>query len=750
MQPKRTWLRHLGMALLAIGTAGLALGLSAGERNPVHGAGVARTVADTANARVIVRYKAGAALLRTHAANAATGRPLRYAQALAERHGLLLKDGRLLAERMQVVRGQGIGSQALAARLATDPDVEWVAVDGRRHALAAPNDPLYPNGLGGNGPAVGQWYLRANGGGVASSLDVEPAWAQGATGSGVVVAVLDTGITDHPDLNNQVLPGYDFVGYSGDASVATANDGDLDDADPSDPGDWITSDENASGEFADCGVPGQLSPSSWHGTQVSGIVAAETGNGIGMAGIARDARVLPVRVLGKCGGYDSDIIAGMRWAAGLTVPGVATNTAHPAKVLNLSLGSSDACTAAYVAVMGELTTAGVVVVAAAGNDGLAVGVPANCPNVVAVAGLRHVGTKVGFSNLGPEVVVSAPGGNCVNETGACLYPLLSTANSGTTDPVAATYTDSYNATLGTSFSSPIVAGTVALMMSANPGLTPAQVRSALKTSARAFPTTGGDSGSPVCQAPSETVQDSECYCTDGTCGAGMADAGAAVARALSGPFPTVAPSNTAPVAGDTLTLASTGSSVLAGRHIASHAWAVVQGGGVASLSGATDGPSATLHTSGAGSVVVQLTLTDDQGDSATLRQALEVGASALSAAITATPTAPEVGDSVSLDAGGSVTDAGRSIAAYQWEITSGANVASLSGATNAATATLLANAAGTVTVKLTLTDSAGQQASASRSLTVTAPSSGGGGAVAPLWALCLALAALALGRRRRA
>ncbi|MFO1339886.1 MAG: S8 family peptidase [Burkholderiaceae bacterium] len=745
MQSKRHWLQPLGIALIAIGAAGLAAGLWAGERNPVHGAGVAQA-ADAANGRVIVRYKAGAALLRSHAANASTGRPLRYAQALAERHGLLLKDGRLLAERMQVVRGQGIGSRALAARLASDPDVEWVAVDGRRHALAAPNDPLYPNGLGGNGPAVGQWYLRANSGAVASSLDVEPAWAQGATGSGVVVAVLDTGITDHPDLNNQVLPGYDFIGYA-DGDLATANDGDLDDADPSDPGDWITADEDASGEFAGCGE----SASSWHGTQVSGIVAAETGNGVGMAGIARDAQVLPVRVLGKCGGYDSDIIAGMRWAAGLTVPGVATNT-HPAKVLNLSLGSSDACTDAYVAVMGELTTAGVVVVAAAGNDGLAVGVPANCPNVVAVAGLRHVGTKVGFSNLGPEIVVSAPGGNCVNETGACLYPLLSTANTGTQGPVASTYTDSYDATLGTSFSSPIVAGTVALMLSANPALTPAQVRSALKTSARAFPTTGGDSGAPVCQAPSGTPQDSECYCTDGTCGAGMADAGAAVARASNGPFPAVTPGSTAPVAGDSVGLASTGSSVLAGRHIAGYAWSVAQGGGVASLSGATDGASATLQTSGAGSVVVQLVLTDDQGGSATLRQALEVGASALAAAITATPTAPEVGDQVSLDAGGSVTDAGRSIAAYQWQVTSGANVASFSGATNGATATLVANAAGTVTVQLTITDSAGQQASASRSLTVSAASSsgGGGGAVAPLWALGLALAALALGRRRRA
>lgn len=737
----RSWLKHLPAAALALSGIGLALGLVAAERNPVAKPPAARTAAE--QARVIVQYKAGASLLRTHAAEAGTGQPRRFAQALAARHGLALSDGRMVAERMQVVFGQGLSSAALAATLSRDADVEWAVVDGRRFPLAAPNDPLYPAPpAGGVTPLVGQWYLRANDLLVKSSIDAEPAWDQ-ATGSGVVVAVLDTGITSHPDLNDQVLPGYDFVGYA-DADTDEANDGDLDDADPSDPGDWITEDEDDSGKFEGCGA----SNSSWHGTQVSGLVAAETGNGTGMASVARGARVLPVRVLGKCGGYDSDIIAGMRWAAGFSVSGVPAN-ANPAQVLNLSLGSQAECSAAYTSVLSELAAANVVAVAAAGNDGLAVGTPANCPGMVAVAGLRHVGTKVGFSDLGPEVAVSAPGGNCVNETGACLYPLLSATNSGTRSPDTAAYSDSFDTTLGTSFSSPLVAGTAALMLSANPDLTPAQVLSALKTSARAFPSTGGDSGSPVCQAPTDTPQDSECYCTTNTCGAGMLDAGGAVARAVTGPFPAVSSSALAPVAGTSVTLSAAGSSVLAGRSIASHQWAITQGATRASFVGATNGPQATVQVTGAGMVEVQLTLTDSAGTSASLRQRLDVAASALAAAITATPTAPEAGDSVTLSSAGSVADTGRTITGYLWEITAGGNLASFSGATNAATATLQTSGAGSVTVRLTVTDSAGQQASTTRTLTIAAADSGGGGggALGPLWALGLLLAAAALRRR---
>ncbi len=143
--------------------------------------------------------------------------------------------------------------------------------------------------------------------------------------------------------------------------------------------------------------------------------------------------------------------------------------------------------------MAAINAAGAVVVAAAGNsEGLAAGSPANCPGVIGVSALRHVGTKVGFSDVGPEISIAAPGGNCVN-VGAnqpCLYPILTTADSGTKGPVSPIYTDSFNASLGTSFSSPLVAATAALMLSVQPSLTPAAVRAAIMSSARPFPASG--------------------------------------------------------------------------------------------------------------------------------------------------------------------------------------------------------------------------------------------------------------------
>jgi serine protease len=161
---------------------------------------------------------------------------------------------------------------------------------------------------------------------VQSSIDVEPAWANTTGVSAVVVAVLDTGVRfDHADLSRvgaggNLLPGYDMI-----HDPEIANDGDGRDADPSDPGDWLTLAEvtQSGGSFEDCADTAQ--DSSWHGTQTAGLIAALTGNGVGMASVGRNVRVLPVRVLGKCGGYDSDIIAGMRWAVGLSVAGAPTN-----------------------------------------------------------------------------------------------------------------------------------------------------------------------------------------------------------------------------------------------------------------------------------------------------------------------------------------------------------------------------------------------------------------------------------------
>lgn len=490
-------------------------------------------------ARVIVKMKAGAALTsagyRTPRERAGA-----RAAALGARLGLAMGAGSTVSDRVQVVFASGLTSAELAARLTAGGDVEYAVPDERRRVVAAPNDPLYAEGVPGNGPAAGQWYLRAPAGEIRSSLDVEPAWAVTTGRPDVVVAVVDTGVRfDHPDLlevavGGSLLPGYDMV-----TDTAVANDGDGRDTDASDPGTWVTQEEVAQrgGAFFHCADSAE--PSSWHGTQVSGLVAARTHNGIGMAGTAPGVHVLPVRVLGKCGGRDSDIIAGMRWAAGLHVPDAPENP-HPARVINLSLGGDGPCSAAYREAVDEIVAAGTVIVAAAGNSsGQAVGTPANCPGVIAVAGLRQAGTKVGFSSLGAEVAISAPGGNCVNSgTGAaCLYPILTTTDSGTTVPAGATYSDSFNTSVGTSFSAPLVAGVAALVLSLRPAQTPAQVKELLERTARPFPAPGSvaaSSTAPECTAPQLTLMGRpadqlECYCTTATCGAGMLDAAAALA-----------------------------------------------------------------------------------------------------------------------------------------------------------------------------------------------------------------------------
>ncbi len=495
------------------------------------------SAADVDAARVIVKFRAGSALASARSQALSTG-----VQALGARLGLPMSSGAAVSDRIQVVFASGVTSAELARRLAQQSDVEYAVPDERRWIVRGPNDPLYAEGVPGSGPAVGQWYLRAPSGDVRSSLDIEAAWALTTGSPDVVVAVVDTGVRyDHPDLlevavGGNLLPGYDMV-----SDAAKANDDDGRDGDASDPGDWVTQAEIAQrgGELFRCADSPEQS--SWHGTQVSGLIAAVTHNGIGMAGVAPGVRVLPVRVLGKCGGRDSDILAGMRWAAGLSVPGVPANP-YPARVINLSLGSDGPCSAAYRDAVDQITAAGTVIVAAAGNtSGHAVGTPASCPGVIAVAGLRQVGTKVGFSSLGAEVAVSAPGGNCVNTApdAPCLFPILTTTNSGTTVPAAPAYTDSFHISVGTSFASPLVAGVAALALSLDRTRTPAQVKELLQSTARPFPTQGSIASSSTaqeCTPPQATLvgpraDQLECYCTATTCGAGMLDAGAALAAA---------------------------------------------------------------------------------------------------------------------------------------------------------------------------------------------------------------------------
>ncbi|MEP6874702.1 MAG: S8 family peptidase [Burkholderiales bacterium] len=567
------------------------------------------------DARVIVKFRADAAP---------------RALALSSRLGLSLTDGRSLGPRTQVLKGRGLASRELAERLSAQADVEYAVVDGRMRALVVPNDPLYVSGQTGSVPPAGQWYLRAptstaitDSSSIVSAINAEGAWAITNGSSSVVVADLDTGVRfDHPDLTSKLLPGYDFI-----RDAATGNDGDSGrDADASDPGDFVTSADV--GVVAGC-TSADIGNSSWHGTETAGLIGAATNNGAGIASVGRNVRVLPLRVLGKCGGYDSDIQAAMKWAVGMHIDGVPDN-ATPAKVLNMSLGSDGACSAAYGDAIAQVNAAGAVVVIASGNSGLAVGTPANCPGAIAVAGVRQSGSKVGYSDLGPTIAIAAPAGNCVNNTGACLYPLMSTTNSGTTTPVlgaaGGTYTGSgSNATLGTSFSTPLVAGTAALLYSANPALTPTQVLAALKSSARPFPATGFDPTVGTCTAPGSTAQSIECYCTTSTCGAGLLDAGAATAAAAA-THASVSASATTVTTGATVTLDGSGSWPSGGASAnLTYQWAITSGAASASLTSSTSSV-ATLSTSAAGNVVVALTITDSAGQQANSSVTLVVNA----------------------------------------------------------------------------------------------------------------------------
>ena len=676
----------LGVAV----TAALGAAVVAVEYNPVRRA-PSHLPESVVSARVIVKYRQGSSILSVSgrsesiqsASNPATASAgPQKASVMGSRLGLTLSDGHVLGERTQVMMSSGMSSSALAAALAADGDVEWAVVDKRRFIQAAPvNDPLYPDDLSitaaPNGPASGQWYLRApgtdaSGRNVAASINVEPAWAITHGAASIVIGDVDTGITQHPDLDSKMLTGYDFVGWGASHNiydlstkgepasdaVLTANDGNLADPDPSDPGDYVTATENSTvnGPFWKCNDgdqpnPGQPVPSnsSWHGTQTASLLGAATNDGIGMAGTGYDTTVIPARALGKCGGYDSDIIAAALWAGGITVADVPAN-AHPARVINMSLGSQEACNASYVDALTALRNKGVVVVAAAGNDeGLPVSAPANCkpattdtdqtPIVVAVAGLRHAGTKVGFSDIGPEVTIAAPGGNCINTASGtpCLYPILTAVNSGTTTPVSngGTYSDGLNnVSLGTSFATPMVTGTVALMLSAAPTLTNAQIVEILQRTARPFPAVSDTSPNPAtCTVPVAAKKDSngnvtvpgsakqdECICTTGTCGAGMLDAGVAVARAWAEaghvsaqPVADITTASSTLLVGNTLSLSGTTSALgSGGASITSYTWSLPDRDALVSLSSTSD-PSITVTGVSAGATHVMLKIVDANG-----------------------------------------------------------------------------------------------------------------------------------------
>ncbi len=642
----RSRLAGVPLALAALVSSLLAAAPRDAVAQPA-GARSALPPADTRQARVIVKYRAGGALMRASALAARDPDRVAVQQAarLSQRLGLALRDGLAFAPRSQVLFARGVSSAELVARLQADPDVEYAEVDARMHITAVPNDPRYADNQPVVTPTAGQWYLRPPSTTFVSAIDAQTAWTTTKGSPAIVVAVLDTGVRpDHPDLAGKLLPGYDFVSADGDGSFTSANDSNGRDADPSDPGDWVTSADIApGGPLAGQGCV--TGPSSWHGTQTAALIGAATDNGTGMASVGWNVRVVPVRVLGKCGGFTSDVIAGMYWAAGIEIPattsegmtlGTALPNPFPAKVLNMSLGSSDtSCGRSYQDAVDAVVAQGASVVVSAGNDaGLAVGRPANCSGAIGVGGLRHAGSKVGFSDVGPQIAISAPGGNCVNdENGPCLYPILTATNTGGTTPASSSYTDSgANASYGTSFSAPMVSGTVALMLSVNPTLSPAQARSMLQSTARPFPTSGGTAGTPMCQPPTSSVQ-FECYCTEDTCGAGMLDTRAAV-LAVPAPATTQAlafATPAAPAPGGSVTLDGSTSVAGSGRAITGYQWTLQEAGGIATLVPPTNAASAVVTTSGGGTFVARLVVTDDGGGAP---------ASTTVTVIAAAPTAP--------------------------------------------------------------------------------------------------------------
>lgn len=389
--------------------------------------------------------------------------------------------------------------ERIAALLSSLPDVEYAEADTILFPALEPNDPLYV--------ARQQWNL-SEAGLDHYGIDAPAAWDIITGTSDVVVAVIDTGITDHPDLDEKMVAGtsqlpsggYDFVSDSSSDSIDSDNDGveqDGRDNDPHDPGDWTVDNE--------CGENWFARDSSWHGTHVAGIIGAATNNDLGVAGINWNARILPVRVLGKCGGLSSDIVDGMRWAAGLPVASVPVNP-NPARVLNLSLSGKNECGETYQNAINDILMTGATVVVSAGNyhEDASLYRPGNCNGVITVAATERNGLLAStYSNFGSVVALSAPGGSGDKGSQDAIF---STLNTGKQGPVSPTY-QSY---IGTSMSAPHVSGVASLLYSLNPNITSAQVLQVLQQTVIPF-------------TPS-----SNNVCTTGNCGTGILNAGNAV------------------------------------------------------------------------------------------------------------------------------------------------------------------------------------------------------------------------------
>ncbi|WP_104002671.1 S8 family serine peptidase [Marinobacterium lutimaris] len=356
-----------------------------------------------------------------------------------------------------------------AKALMATSGVRYAAADEMMFANEALADPPAEGILLSDGSPVYQlqWHYFGSAG-----MDAPGAWAQlDSNDHEVRVAVIDTGYTEHADLAANLLSGVDMV-HDPDIS----NDGDGRDQDARDPGDWTTRNY--------CYLGSLPSDSSWHGTHVAGTLAAVTNNGKGVAGIGYNLiKVVPVRALGQCGGYASDIADAIRWAAGYDVEGV-SNIDQPVQVINMSLGGSGACKpdSEYQLAINDAVKANTTVVVAAGNSNADAAnySPASCANVISVAATGRTGDRAYYSNFGEVVDLAAPGGDKSTDASAGV---LSTLNEGLTSPGL----DTYAFYQGTSMAAPHAAAVAALLYIKDPGITPAEVEAVLKASARNFP-----------------------------------------------------------------------------------------------------------------------------------------------------------------------------------------------------------------------------------------------------------------------
>lgn len=405
----------------------------------------------------------GSRLVRNSAAAGATAPEARHVRTMSIGSDVVKLSRKLDAAQLD----------AVIRELRADPAVERVEVDRMVHHTGVaqvrsdvqpslvPDDPYY---------AQYNWHLQDTPGGI----HAEDAWDV-STGEGTVVAVVDTGIVPHPDMDANMLEGYDFIS---DAFVSRR---DTDDRVPGayDYGDW-------NDDAAEC----RVSTSSFHGTHVAGTVAELTNNGLGMAGTAHDAQVLPLRVLGRCGGYTSDVVDAVVWAAGGEVPGIPMNE-NPAEVINLSLGGSGACLQSEQDAFALARSLGSLVVTSAGNSNADVSnfSPANCDNVMVVAAGRINGGRASYSNYGSLVHLTAPGGGGSVDGNPNGY-VWQASNSSDTSPDLGEPT--YVGMSGTSMASPHVAGVAAMVQSAvvaagGDPLSPAELQELLIDSVRPFP-----------------------------------------------------------------------------------------------------------------------------------------------------------------------------------------------------------------------------------------------------------------------